>query len=232
MMQTEAPGLAQRSLDCRLIDSLDQLQRYEREWDRLAVACGKPTCRPAWLRAWWDAWCIPADRASRALRVVVVTEGERLLALFPGFFIDRQARFPDLHLLGAANFWSAEPLVSDEAPPETFALFARALGESSPPPATTRTAVGLGASRHGRRSCGVNGPGGLHCCAARSEPSCSWSMAQCPLKLGSLVCRGTGAQSFCVSSDGERSRPRSSLYRYPERGSHPMSRSALPPRSH
>lgn len=135
MMQTEAPGVPQRSLDCRLIDSVDQLQHYEREWDRLAVACGKPTCRPAWLRAWWDVSCIPADRASRALRVVVVTEGERLLGLFPGFLIDRQARFPDLNLLGAANFWSVEPLVSEDAPPETFALFARALGESPPPPA-------------------------------------------------------------------------------------------------
>lgn len=135
MMQTEAPSRVQRTLDCRLIDSFDELQRYEPEWDRLAVACGKPTCRPAWLRAWWDASCVPADRESRALRVVVVKEGERLLGLFPGFFIDRHARFPDLHLLGAANFWSAEPLVSEDAPPETFALFARALGESSPLPA-------------------------------------------------------------------------------------------------
>jgi CelD/BcsL family acetyltransferase involved in cellulose biosynthesis len=122
-------------VDCRLIDSLDQLQRYEREWDRLAVACGKPTCRPAWLRAWWEECCIPADRPSRALRVVVVTEGERLVGLFPGFLIDRHARFPDLNLLGAANFWSVEPLVSRDAPPETLPLIARALGQSSPPPA-------------------------------------------------------------------------------------------------
>lgn len=99
------------------------------------MECGKPTCRPAWLRAWWSASCPPADRESRALRVVVVTEGERLLALFPGFLIDRHSRFPDLNLVGAANFWAAEPLVSNEAPPETFALFAHALGESSPLPA-------------------------------------------------------------------------------------------------
>jgi CelD/BcsL family acetyltransferase involved in cellulose biosynthesis len=67
--------------------------------------------------------------------VVVVTEGERLLALFPGFLISGRSRVADLHLLGEANFWSVAPLVSDEAPLETFALFARALGESSPPPA-------------------------------------------------------------------------------------------------
>jgi hypothetical protein len=67
--------------------------------------------------------------------VVVVTEGERLLALFPGFLIDGHSRLADLHLLGQANFWSVEPLVSDEASRETFALFAHALSESSPPPA-------------------------------------------------------------------------------------------------
>jgi CelD/BcsL family acetyltransferase involved in cellulose biosynthesis len=122
-------------LDCRVVDSFDQLQRYEREWDRLAVACGKPTCRPAWLRAWWEARRAPADRESRALRVVVVTEGERLLALFPGFLIDGHSRLADLHLLGEKSFWSVEPLVSDEAPLETFALFAQTLSESSPPPA-------------------------------------------------------------------------------------------------
>jgi CelD/BcsL family acetyltransferase involved in cellulose biosynthesis len=99
------------------------------------VACGKPTCRPAWLRAWWEASCAPADRESRALRTVVVTEGERLLALFPGFLIDRHSRFPDLNLLGAANFWSVEPLLDEDAPQETFALIAHALGESPPRPA-------------------------------------------------------------------------------------------------
>jgi CelD/BcsL family acetyltransferase involved in cellulose biosynthesis len=122
-------------LDCRVVDSFDQLQCYEREWDRLAVACGKPTSRPTWLRAWWEAWCAPADRESRVLRVVVVTEGERLLALFPGFLIDGHSRLADLHLLGEASFWSVEPLVSDEAPRETFALIARALSNSSPSPA-------------------------------------------------------------------------------------------------
>jgi CelD/BcsL family acetyltransferase involved in cellulose biosynthesis len=67
--------------------------------------------------------------------VVVVTDGERLLALFPSFLVDGHSRLADLHLLGEANFWSVEPLVSEEAPRETFALFAHALSESSPAPA-------------------------------------------------------------------------------------------------
>ncbi len=106
-----------------------------REWDRLAVACGKPTCRPAWLRAWWEAACAPADREARALRVVVVTEGARLVGMFPGFLVDRHSRFPDLRLLGQRQFWSVEPLVSDDAGSDTIALFARALSETSPAPA-------------------------------------------------------------------------------------------------
>jgi CelD/BcsL family acetyltransferase involved in cellulose biosynthesis len=124
-----------RRSDCRLFDSFDALQPYEAEWDRLAVKCGKPTCRPAWLRAWWEAYCAPADRESRALRVVVVTEDEKLMGLFPGFLVDRNSRCPDLRLLGERHFWSVEPLVSHDALPDTFALFARALSESRPPPA-------------------------------------------------------------------------------------------------
>jgi CelD/BcsL family acetyltransferase involved in cellulose biosynthesis len=87
------------------------------------------------MRAWWEASCHPADQDSRALRVVVVTEGKRLVALFPGFLVDRKSRFPDLRLLGERAFWSVEPLLSHDAPSDTFALFARALGETSPPPA-------------------------------------------------------------------------------------------------
>jgi CelD/BcsL family acetyltransferase involved in cellulose biosynthesis len=67
--------------------------------------------------------------------VVVVAEGARLVGVFPGFLVDRNSRFPDLRLLGQGQFWSVEPLVSDDAPRETIALFARALSEASPPPA-------------------------------------------------------------------------------------------------
>jgi len=118
----------------RVIDSFDQLQPYECQWDRLAVASNKPTCRPAWLRAWWDARCAPANLASRALRLVVVTKDERLVGLFPGFLVDRNSRLPELRLLGKDTFWSVEPLVSHDAPEETLALFGRALIDTPPPP--------------------------------------------------------------------------------------------------
>jgi CelD/BcsL family acetyltransferase involved in cellulose biosynthesis len=123
------------SVDYRVIDRFDELERYEPEWDRLAVACGKPTCRPAWLRSWWKSSCSLADRDSRALRVVVVTDGGRLAAIFPAFLIDENSRFPTVCLLGTPQFWSVAPLVSHDAPRETFALFARALSETLPPSA-------------------------------------------------------------------------------------------------
>lgn len=130
-----SPGVGHDvGIECRVIDSFAELHRYEAEWDRLAVACGKPTCRPAWLRAWWEVSCRAADQDSRALRVVVVTEAKRLVAMFPAFLVDKTSRFPDLRLLAEGRFWSVEPLVSHDAPRETFALFARALSETSPPP--------------------------------------------------------------------------------------------------
>jgi hypothetical protein len=67
--------------------------------------------------------------------VVVVTEGERLLALFPGFLVDANARLAELRLLAKKTFWSVEPLVDRDHPPGMVGLFARALSESSPPPA-------------------------------------------------------------------------------------------------
>jgi CelD/BcsL family acetyltransferase involved in cellulose biosynthesis len=136
------PDAGVRSL---VIDSFDELQRYEREWDRLAVACGRPTGRPAWLRAWWQTWCAPADQDSRALRAVVVTEGERLVGLFPGFLVDRNSWLPELRLIGKETFWSVEPLVCHDAPEGTVALFARALSDVSPPPA--RVVLGLAPTR-------------------------------------------------------------------------------------
>jgi CelD/BcsL family acetyltransferase involved in cellulose biosynthesis len=126
---------------CLVFDSFDELEPYERQWDELAVACGKPTCRPVWMRAWWNARCIPADQGSRALRVVVVTDGGRLVGLLPGFLVDGHSRLPDLRLIGKGTFWSVEPLVSRDAPKATFALFARALSETSPPPARVDLSV-------------------------------------------------------------------------------------------
>lgn len=130
---------------CRVIDDFDEVAPYEREWDRLAVARGKPTSRPAWLRAWWNARCAPAHLASRALRLVVVTSDERLVGLFPAFLVDRDSRLPELRLLGKNTFWSVEPLVAHDAPDETFALFARALSDTSPPP--TRLVLWLASTR-------------------------------------------------------------------------------------
>jgi CelD/BcsL family acetyltransferase involved in cellulose biosynthesis len=126
---------ADAALSHRVIDDLDDLGRYEAEWDRLAVECGKPTSRPAWLRAWWRAGCGSGESAARAARVVVVTEGERLVGLLPGYVVDSRARLPDLRLIGAPTFWSVAPHVAADAPAATIELLSRALGGTSPAPA-------------------------------------------------------------------------------------------------
>ncbi|HET7574353.1 MAG TPA: GNAT family N-acetyltransferase, partial [Solirubrobacterales bacterium] len=93
-----------------------------------------PTSRPAWLRAWWKAGCGAGESAARAPRVVVVTEGERLVGLLPAYLVDSRARAPDLRLIGASTFWSVAPLVASDAPPATIGELSRALGGTSPAP--------------------------------------------------------------------------------------------------
>jgi CelD/BcsL family acetyltransferase involved in cellulose biosynthesis len=122
-------------LSCEIVDRVEELARYEHEWDRLAVASGQPSCRPAWLRCWWNARCARADRPARALRVAVVTDAGRLLALLPMFLVDRTALLPDMRMLGEGQFWNGGPLLSPQAPPDVLGLLARALTESRPRPA-------------------------------------------------------------------------------------------------
>ena len=119
-------------LRCRVVDTLDGLEPYEGEWERLAVECGKPTSRPGWLRPWWEASCAPADHGSRVLRVAMVSEGERLVAVFPMFVVDGNSAVPEMRLLGQRAFWTVEPLLSDDAPGGTAAVVAQALSQSAP----------------------------------------------------------------------------------------------------
>ena len=120
-------------LECKVIDELAALERYEADWDRLAVAASRPLCRPAWLRAWWGARCPIADHPARALRVAVATDGgDGLLAVVPMFMASTQASVPTMHMLGAREFWNAAPLLSPLAPPHTLEIVARVLRETTP----------------------------------------------------------------------------------------------------
>jgi CelD/BcsL family acetyltransferase involved in cellulose biosynthesis len=141
------PDLVGSKLSSRVIERVEDLADYEDAWDHLAVAASKPMCRPAWLRSWWAARCEPAHGASRALRVVVVTDPERLLAVVPCYVLDRMARLPDIRLLGQGAFWGVEPLLSADAPDETLGLAARALSETLPRPARLVLDSALGQAR-------------------------------------------------------------------------------------
>lgn len=122
-------------LSCEVVDRVEELARYEHDWDDLAVASGQPLCRPAWLRSWWNARCARASRPARALRVAVVTDGDRLLAVVPTFLVDRSSLLPDMRMLGDGQFWNAGPVLSSHAPPDVLGLVARTLSECGPRPA-------------------------------------------------------------------------------------------------
>src|SRR5665213_1071364 len=107
-------------LSCEVVDRVEDLARYGNDWDNLAVAGGQPLCRPAWLRSWWTARCAKADRPRRALRVAVVTDGGRLLAVVPMYLVDRASVLPDMRMLGDGHFWNLGPVLSPQAPPHVL----------------------------------------------------------------------------------------------------------------
>jgi CelD/BcsL family acetyltransferase involved in cellulose biosynthesis len=84
-------------LSFEIIDDLDSAQSLAPDWDELAVSQGLPLCAPGWMLAWWRHLA-PGD--SR-LRIVVVRDGARLLALAPWFIDSSERGRADLRLLGA-----------------------------------------------------------------------------------------------------------------------------------
>jgi CelD/BcsL family acetyltransferase involved in cellulose biosynthesis len=84
-------------LQVDIIDDPDAAGSLAAEWDELAVSQAIPLCAPGWMLAWWRHMA----PAGSELRVVVVREGERMIALAP-WFADRGPRGRvDLRFLGA-----------------------------------------------------------------------------------------------------------------------------------
>lgn len=64
----------------RILEDESGLEGHLEQWDRLAVAAGRPYCAPAWALAWWRH----ARPEGALLRVVVATEEDgRLVGLAP-----------------------------------------------------------------------------------------------------------------------------------------------------
>lgn len=123
----------ERSSDPRVevVEDEAALAPYLDAWDRLAVACERPFCAPAWLLAWWRE-----QRSGDArLRVAIVLEGERVVAVAP-FFAQVSYGLNELRLL-AAGFSHRIGLLGEPGKEEVVAgALAPALAAIDPPPAS------------------------------------------------------------------------------------------------
>ena len=84
-------------LDVDVIDDLSTARSLAPEWDELAVGQALPLCAPGWMLAWWQHM---APRGSE-LRIVVVRNGEQVIALAPWFADRGPGLRVDVRFLGA-----------------------------------------------------------------------------------------------------------------------------------
>lgn len=131
-MESTSPTSAPPTrLRVEVVDEPADLSPYLDGWDALAVACRKPFCAPAWMLAWWEE-----ERSGDArLRVTLVLDGERVVAVAP-FFAQVAYGLNELRLL-AAGFSHRIGIVAEPGREEEVApALAPALAGIDPTPAS------------------------------------------------------------------------------------------------
>jgi CelD/BcsL family acetyltransferase involved in cellulose biosynthesis len=113
---------ASGTLRTQVIEDPAALDALAAPWDRLAVACSRPYCAPAWLAAWWRH---VAGRPAR-LRLVVVRDGADVIGIAPCFMTIGRLGVRTLRPLGCAVSHGLEPL----AVPGREVAVARAMAET------------------------------------------------------------------------------------------------------
>lgn len=84
-------------LDVEIIDDPDAARSLAPGWDELAIRQALPLCAPGWMLAWWRHMAPVGSE----LRVVVVRDGEQIVALAPWFVGRGSGGRVDLRFLGA-----------------------------------------------------------------------------------------------------------------------------------
>lgn len=112
------------SLSVAVASSPQEMEPFEAGWDALAVASGSPFSVPAWVKAWFDH--LRPERSR--LRVVFVSDGDRLVGVGP-FFAVGGTYFPAGR--GAAV---APPLAASGMRDDVAAAIAAALAGDQRPP--------------------------------------------------------------------------------------------------
>lgn len=113
-----------------LVGEEQGLHELRHEWDRLAVACGRPFCAPAWMRAWWRHASPPGS----ALRVVAVWKESRLVALAPFYCQPDKLGLTRYRQLAASVSLGIGPLGLGDHQLEAARLVAATLDQARPRP--------------------------------------------------------------------------------------------------
>jgi CelD/BcsL family acetyltransferase involved in cellulose biosynthesis len=110
-------------LDAQIVDEPSGLESLRDEWDRLAVAAGRPYCSPHWMLAWWRHARPPTAR----LHSVAVREDGRLIGMAP-LWAPNDRRDPTGHRVLAGGLSApVGPLAERGREPEVAAAIAATL---------------------------------------------------------------------------------------------------------
>jgi CelD/BcsL family acetyltransferase involved in cellulose biosynthesis len=115
-----------------LVQSLEGLASYHRDWDSLAVALGRPYSAPAWMLAWWRH----ARPPGAELRVVAAVEGDELIGVAPFYVQQPLGRPARYRVLSASMCHRAEPLAVPGRQSEVASVVSQTLTGCVPRPAT------------------------------------------------------------------------------------------------
>lgn len=115
----------------RVVERIEDLDRYVTGWDGLACAARQPLAAPGWLLAWWQSSAPPGA----LLRIVLLEDDDGSLVGVAPFFANpgRFGRW-DYRLMGAPITQGRELLSARGWDVALAAALARVLGEVEPAP--------------------------------------------------------------------------------------------------
>ena len=118
-------GIAVSPLRGVLVNRPAELHEYREAWDELAVLTGRPYCSPAWLLPWWQH----ARPEQAVLKMVLVLDGDDLVAVAPIFADLGFGGVVRHRLMGSTR---RDLLVPAELEEEATDVVASLLGRSEP----------------------------------------------------------------------------------------------------
>ena len=122
------------TLDWDVLDSVEAVEPIVRDWDALATRLDRPYCAPAWLLAWWRH----AAPSGALLRIVVVRDGDAVVAIAPFYAIPWVPGLWTWSLMGTDTTSRIEPIADPGHLEDAGVAIATALAQADPSPARVR----------------------------------------------------------------------------------------------